>query len=168
MRLSAIALACLLMTTAGSLVTEPTDDDPPVSDPTCTDLTEGEVVVRNVPFVTEFLPTCLVVENGAEVTWQNDGDVDHDPGDGEEDRRALCFRAAVDRGAPMGPDETYTIRLAFDEEDQQLRSFHEERGWLDCHDAVWTFTDDEEDAIRIPYRCHIHHDSEAAIVLDLG
>lgn len=165
----ALAIAALLATAAGGFALESTGEggDARLGDPTCTSLTDGDVFIRGA-LGDRFTPSCVAVENGQTVTWHNEDGTAHNPGDGElHDPDADCFKASADQGGYLEPSETYAIQLAFDEDAEQLQSFHENRGWIDCPDDVWSWTDGDEEAIEIPYLCHRHTDGEARIVVQL-
>lgn len=156
----------------------------PTSDPGtlaggCTDATEGQVLLPRLLPV-EFVPPCVVVDDGDVVTFENRDEVPHDPGDGVNDgrERALCFQAGVDiedeRALP--PGDTYSIQLRFEDEGETLyleKAWHdgqrqdlngedEGRGTIECHDASWEWIDD--DTIAVDYICHIHPETVQSVI----
>lgn len=143
-------------------------EDPSGED--CTRLSEDHVLMKANP---EFEPGCIRVQNGAQITWLNVDVLSHDPGDTER----ACFQASnshLGDGEAPGPGERFTTQLRFDEEADSLENVAVEGADgrpHDCPDhgepgATWEPVEDE-DAIRIPYVCHLHDDNKAVIVLEL-
>jgi plastocyanin len=129
--------------------------------------------------VTDFRPNCVVIDNGARVTWENDDTLLHDPGDGVlGDDTSECFKS-TDFTTKNGMEfsDTFSGEFHFDVSEENLTfeniEFNDEtpQGVSDSRDCpdrdssdhTWTYNDDGDVAFR--YICHIHEDDMAGWVI---
>lgn len=153
----------------------------------CTGATDGDVFTpkRNV---VEFTPSCVVIENGGTVTFENEDSDYHDPGDAgegtqEDPDSPQCYEANDDIGTNLPPGDNYTVQLFFDTEEEEL---YRTNAWYNGNeipdkfldpgkdevcasvdDDVWEYTSSDQDAIEITHVCHLHDGTGGSVVIEL-